>query len=91
MTYNGSENQDVASVSYNNLTINKTGGLAAIDNPVNIAGNLLVSSGELDNFSITPYSGNVTINAGDTLQNYQVLHVQGNWNNNGNLYTQQFK
>ncbi|MBC7937619.1 MAG: hypothetical protein H7Y86_19900 [Rhizobacter sp.] len=86
VVYNGTENQAIANVTYNNLTINKAGGLAAINNTVNIAGDLLVSSGQLDNFSTTTIAGNVTINPGDTLTNYQLLHVKGNWNNNGTYF-----
>jgi len=82
--YNGDQNQHVAPVNYNDLTINKAAGLAAIDSVVNIAGNLLISAGELDNNSLTTITGNVTIATGARLQNNHMLHVAGNWNNSGN-------
>jgi hypothetical protein len=81
--YNGEANQEVGAVSYYNLTINKTGGLAAITNAVNVLGNLLVASGELDNYSTTAISGNVTLNSGSTFVNNNEIHVGGNWSNSG--------
>ncbi len=81
--YRGTANQDIAGVTYNDLTINKTGGLAAINDTVSIAGNFTITSGELDNFSRTTVYGNVTIATGATFNNYSELHVHKNWNNNG--------
>lgn len=81
--YNGVTNQIVGAVSYDNLTINKAAGLASINNAVNISGNLLIASGELDNFSTTTISGNVTINSGSIFENNNVIHVGGNWANSG--------
>ena len=81
--YDGDQNQQVAHINYNNLTINKTTGLATIDSVVNVAGNLLISSGELDNNSTTIIAGNVTIDPGGTLLNNYMLHVGGNWLNTG--------
>jgi hypothetical protein len=83
VTYNGVENQVVGAVSYTNLTVNKTAGLASINNAVSILGNLLIASGELDNSSTATISGNVTINSGSTFQNDASIHVGGNWTNNG--------
>ena len=83
VVYNGTENQAIANVNYYNLTINKASGLASINAATNITGNLLTISGELDNFSTTTISGDVTINSGSTVNNLQVFHVQGNWYNNG--------
>ena len=81
--YNGDQNQHVAHINYNNLSIIKAAGLASIDSVVNIAGNLLISSGELDNLSTINITGNVTIAPGATLQNNYMLHVGGNWLNSG--------
>ena len=83
VTYNGVTNQVVGAVSYNNLTINKAAGEAFINNAVNISGNLLLASGELDNFSTTTISGNVTIDSGSIFENNDSIHVGGNWTNNG--------
>jgi len=82
--YNGDENQHVAHFNYNNLTINKASGIATIDSTTNVTGNLLISSGELDNSSSATIAGNVTIATGATFQNTGMLHVGGNWTNNGN-------
>ncbi|MBA2498880.1 MAG: hypothetical protein H0V30_04060 [Chitinophagaceae bacterium] len=84
--YNGDQNQHVANVNYNNLSINKTAGIAAINSVINIAGNLLISSGQLDNNSTINITGNVTIDAGATLHNNYMLHVGGNWIRNGNYF-----
>jgi len=81
--YNGTENQDIAEATYNNLTINKTAGIAVIPDTVNVLGNLLITSGELDNSSATAISGNVTIDSGCIFQNSNLIHVGGNWANSG--------
>ena len=83
VTYNGVIDQVVGAVSYNNLTVNKTAGEAFINNPVNVLGNLLITSGELDSSSTLTISGNVTINSGTILENNNTIHVGGNWTNNG--------
>lgn len=83
ITYNGTGNQVVSAVGYNSLTINKASGLASISSPVNISGNLLIASGELDNSSTAIIAGNVTINSGSIFQNYSSIHVGGDWTNNG--------
>ncbi|MEO8770604.1 MAG: fibronectin type III domain-containing protein [Ferruginibacter sp.] len=83
VSYNGSENQEVAHVNYNNFIINKPGGIATINSNVNIGGNLSIISGELDNASTTSISGNVTITSVSILHNLGILHVGGNWVNNG--------
>ncbi len=83
VTYNGATSQLVGAVGYNNLNINKSSGLASINNPVNISGNLLIASGELDNSSTATIAGNVTINSGSIFQNNASIHVGGDWTNNG--------
>jgi hypothetical protein len=83
VVYNGSADQHIAHIGYNHLTFNKAGGIAFVDSVVNIAGNLLISSGELDNSSTINTAGNVTISSGTTLQNNNTLYVGGNWVNNG--------
>ncbi|MFA6057553.1 MAG: T9SS type A sorting domain-containing protein [Taibaiella sp.] len=82
--YNGLADQHIAHIDYNHLTLNKGGGIVIVDSIVNIAGDLLISSGELDNSSIINIAGNVTIASGATLQSSYMLHVGGNWVNNGN-------
>lgn len=84
VTYNGINNQEIAQVNYNNLTINKASGIADMDSTINITGNLTVSSGELHNYETTSVTGNVMIAAGATLYNHKIIRVGGNWLNNGN-------
>ena len=81
--YNGAGNQIVAPVSYNNLSVNKTGGLASIKSFTTISGNLAVIGGELDNQSTTTIAANVTISAGAIMSNTATLKVGGNWLNLG--------
>lgn len=81
--YSGTGNQHIGQVNCNNLTINKACGISTIDQVINITGNLLISSGQLDNFSTTTIAGNVNIAATGILNNAMILHVQGNWNNSG--------
>lgn len=81
--YNGVINQTIGAVAYNHLTINKASGLAVINNRSSIAGNLNVAAGELSNAAATTIAGNVTISAGAIFQNFDTLHVGGNWINNG--------
>ncbi|WP_426330167.1 fibronectin type III domain-containing protein [Pedobacter sp. R-06] len=81
--YNGIDNQNVGQVNYNHLSINKAGGAAEINYAIHIAGNLLISTGELDNSSTTNIAGNVTISSGATLHNNSILHIGGNWTNSG--------
>ncbi len=83
VTYNGVNNQVVAGVSYSNLTINKSAAEAFINSATTITGNFAVTAGEVDNFSITTILGDVTIASGAILENFNILHIGGNWNNNG--------
>ena len=83
VTYNGAGNQIVGAVSYYNLSINKTGGLASISSFTAIGGNLAVIGGQLDNQSTATIASNVTISAGATLLNTATVKVGGNWLNNG--------
>ncbi len=84
VTYSGSTNQAVGAVSYNNLTINKSGAIASINSNLSIGGNLTVSAGEMDNNATTTIAGNVSVSPGATLYNTSALHVGGNWANTGN-------
>lgn len=84
VTYNGSSNQIVGAVTYNNLTINKAAGTASINGPVTVAGNLTVTAGDLENLSTTTISGDVTIASGAIVLNINgTLHIGGSWTNNG--------
>ncbi|RYY49827.1 MAG: T9SS type A sorting domain-containing protein [Chitinophagaceae bacterium] len=83
VTYNGSINQTVAPVSYNNLTINKVTSHAFIADSTNIAGNLSIT-GDLEVRASTVIGGNVNIQPGALFENYSTLRVGGDWNNNGN-------
>jgi hypothetical protein len=83
VVYNGNGNQHIAHVNYNHLTINKPSGIAAIDSTVQVAGNLLVAAGQLDNTTLIAVAGNLTINTGATLNDNHLLNVGGNWTNAG--------
>ena len=83
VTYNGAISQVIGAVGYNHLTINKSLGLATIGNVINVGGNLTITAGQLDNASTTTILGNVLISPGSSFQNIGILHVGGNWTNNG--------
>ncbi|MDB5280202.1 MAG: hypothetical protein JWR61_5157 [Ferruginibacter sp.] len=83
VTYSGPANQAIGAVTYNNLTINKAAAIASVNNALTVGGNLSVTAGELDNLTTTTIAGNVTIASGAIMSNFNVLHVGGNWNNNG--------
>ncbi|MBC7937618.1 MAG: hypothetical protein H7Y86_19895 [Rhizobacter sp.] len=83
VTYNGVSNQLMGAVNYNNLVVNKATASVTVNSPVTVGGNLTVTAGELDNLSTTTIAGNVIISSGATLHNHNILHVGGNWTNNG--------
>lgn len=86
VTYNGTLNQNVGTVSYNNLTISMTAGATAIvTSALTINGNLNITSGEFDSNAAISIAGNVTIASGTVFQNNSTVTVGGNWNNSGSF------
>ncbi|MDV6166925.1 LamG domain-containing protein [Flavobacterium sp. DG1-102-2] len=87
VTYNGTSNQVVAAVPYNNLVINKTttGATAIATGALTINGNLTISAGELDSDGANTVIGNVTVVSGAVYQNNSTVTVGGNWNNSGSF------
>jgi hypothetical protein len=83
VAYSGNDNQVVGPIAYHNLTIAKSSAIATISSPLNIAGNLTISGGELDNTAVTTVTGNVTLSSGAVFQNSNKLYVGGNWSNTG--------
>lgn len=84
VTYGGGSSQIVGNVTYNNLTINKSGSSALINSLTTINSGLFIVSGELDILATTRVMGKVTINSSGTLHNQNLLYVGGDWSNNGN-------
>ncbi|MEO7046928.1 MAG: hypothetical protein ABI091_16620, partial [Ferruginibacter sp.] len=87
VTYNGTDQQDVANVTYNNFTVNNTSGNAMIPDGSNlyINGNLSILSGQLevDNSTIN-IAGNTSIASGSTLNcSGVIINAAGDWNNLG--------
>jgi hypothetical protein len=68
---NGTGSQSVASSTFNNLTINKSGGVATLAGAVTIHGNLAVSGGTLDLSTFTAdhdaSAGGFSLSSGTTL------------------------
>lgn len=84
VTYNGTNTQLLAPVTYYNLTVSKASGIAAINNGATVNGQLSVTAGELDINSPTTVAGNVNISAGAILNGDGVTTtVGGHWNNSG--------
>ncbi|PUZ22824.1 hypothetical protein DCC81_20595 [Chitinophaga parva] len=84
VVYNGSAIQAVAGVTYNHLSINKTGGSAQINSATTVNGDLTVASGDLTVNAATTVTGNVTLNAGAAASGgAAAITVNGNWSNSG--------
>ncbi len=81
--YYGATNQTIGNVTYYHLAINKSGGISTIENGLTVNGNLTVNEGVLENDGTAFIKGDVTIAAGATFTNNNVLHVGGNWLRNG--------
>jgi len=82
--YTGTGSQTVAAILYNNLTINKATGIALLNSTSTVAGNLVVSSGELDVNATMTVTGNTTISSGAIITGDAVtLNIGGNWANSG--------
>ncbi len=85
VNYNGSGAQVVAPLTYYNLSLDKTAGVATSSLPVRVGNNLTLSTAAFyqtnDSLIIT---GNTTINSGTTLKgNTANILVGGNWVNSG--------
>jgi len=83
VTYNGIENQNIGRVAYNNLKIDKSAAEAFFVDTTVVSGNFAVVNGEVDNLSRTSIGGDVSIYPGAIFENLSILHVGGNWTNNG--------
>ncbi len=85
MTYNGISLQNIAPVSYYNLTINKTSGTALNASALTLGGNLAVSTGgKLSLQADITVAGQVTIGTGTIVDASSfVLKAGGNWNRTG--------
>ncbi len=85
VTYNGAGAQIVASVTYNHLSFEKTGGTATLSASTTVNGNLtLTNSGTLGVNAPLTVAGNVTIHAGTILDTAgATISVGGNWTRTG--------
>lgn len=85
VTYNGTIDQAIAGVTYNNLNITKASGNAALSGNSTVNGSLAVSGASVVNLNASlDVIGSLTINAGATLNaNSTTLRVGGNWTRTG--------
>lgn len=82
--YTGTGSQNIAGVTYNQLIINKAGGIAQADAITTVGGNLNVLAGKMDANAAMTIAGNISINPGAIVDGGAViLNVGGNWTNNG--------
>ena len=82
--YTGTGSQTVAALTYNNLVVNKTAGIAQLNSTSTIAGNLTVSAGEFDVIAALTITGNTTISSGAICNGNSInINAAGNWTNNG--------
>jgi fibronectin-binding autotransporter adhesin len=86
--YNGTTNQLAAPIAYNHVTINKTAGTVNMNSSTTVAGNLLVTSGNLNLNADLAITGNATMNSGTSITgNATTISLGGNWNNSGTFIT----
>jgi fibronectin-binding autotransporter adhesin len=86
VTYNGTVPQIIGGVNYNNITINKSAGIASKNTSGTISGNLTVTAGEIDINIATTITGNVSIASGATINGDGITtSVGGNWSNSGSF------
>lgn len=84
VTFNGTNAQTIAPVTYYNLVSDKTAGISTISSAATISGNLTVNNGEIDVFANTTVSGNVSVAASAKLRsNSSTLSISGNLSNAG--------
>lgn len=84
VVYNGSSVQSVAGVTYNHLSVNKTGGSAQINSATTVNGNLNVGGGDLAVNAATTVTGNMVISSGATANGgTAAITLSGNWSNSG--------
>lgn len=84
VTYNGSSNQTVAGLTYNQLNITKTGGSAQIGSATTVNGSVTVNSGDLSINAATTINGDFNISTGATANGgSSSLTVGGNWTTSG--------
>ena len=84
VVYNGDEEQLIAGLIYNNLSIAKPAGEASISDNVTVNGNLIVSSGTLDIDAEASVHGNINISTGAVVDgNNATINIGGSWSNSG--------
>jgi len=84
-TYNGSTDQIVGAVTYNNLVVNKSAGTANVNSVTTVNGNLSLSTGgSLSANADLTVGGSISIGGSTTLAgNSSTIGVGGNWNRTG--------
>lgn len=85
VVYTGTKSQEVAPVTYNNLSFTKSTERATINTPTIVNGNLTTSTGgELEVADTLTILGNLTIGASNNLiETGSRINVAGNWTTNG--------
>jgi hypothetical protein len=80
-TYNGSTDQIVGAVTYNNLVVNKSAGTANVNSATTVNGNLSLSTGgSLSANADLTVGGNISIGGSTILAgNNSTIGVGGNW------------
>ncbi len=86
VTYNGTALQNIGGVSYNDLIVSKSSGLANINSEVIVNNDLTISSSStLGVNATTTVNGNIDIQLGNTLSfpGSDTINIGGNWNTAG--------
>ncbi|NII29423.1 hypothetical protein HB364_30365 [Pseudoflavitalea sp. X16] len=84
VVYNGSNAQIVAGVSYHNLSINKSSGIASASASIPLSGDLALQGGALKLPVNATIAGNISTSAGTSITSENVtITVGGNWTHSG--------
>jgi formylmethanofuran dehydrogenase subunit C len=84
VSYNGAAAQNIAPVTYRNLTINKSGGTATLSSSATVTNDLTVTVGTFSTSANIAVSGNISIASGATLNGgAATISLGGNWSNSG--------
>ncbi|PCJ65587.1 MAG: hypothetical protein COA58_09255 [Bacteroidetes bacterium] len=89
ITYTGSVAQNIAPVTYYNLSINKPSARATVESPIEVLNNLItLTGGELVLLDSADINGDVTIGAStEVIEFNSQVQVAGDWLNNGIFQT----
>lgn len=80
VVYNGTNTQSIAGISYHNLTVSKSSGIASVTTVIPLSGHLTLQGGTLELRTDVTVAGDVTSNIGTLITSGNItLSAGGNW------------